>query len=69
MTELEHFTEPGMDLRKSRRAPLFGPGRTKKVAVYVLSASITVAMVSWIGVLSWSLLTMSQWLLALLREL
>jgi hypothetical protein len=69
MNDLEHLAGPGMDLRKPRRQILFGPGRTKKLAAYILSALITVAMVMWIGVLSWGLFTTSQWLLVLFRWL
>jgi hypothetical protein len=64
MNDLEHLAESGMELREPRRQSPFGLGRTKKLAAYFLAALITVAMVVWIGVLSWGLLTVSQWLLA-----
>jgi hypothetical protein len=64
MDDLEHLAQPGMELGEPRPRSPFGLGRTKKLAAYFLVALITVAMVVWIGVLSWGLLTVSRSLLA-----
>jgi hypothetical protein len=65
MNDLKNLAKSGMELREPRRQSLFGFGRTsRKLAAYLLAALITVAMAVWIVVLSWGLLTVSQWLLA-----
>jgi len=58
-----------MELREPQPQRLLGLGRTKKLAVYILSALIIMAMIVWIGVLSWGLLTVSQWLVARFNSL
>jgi hypothetical protein len=58
-----------MELREPHGHLLSEAGRTRKLAIYFLSALIVVAVVVWIGVLSWGLLTVSQWLLAKFHSL
>jgi hypothetical protein len=56
---------PDMELREPH-TPLLWNAR-QKPAVYFFSALIAVAVAVWIGVLSWGLLTVSQWLFRALR--
>lgn len=53
-----------MELHEPHGRLLSEAGWTRKLAIYFLSALIVVAVVVWIGVLSWGMLTLSQWLLA-----
>jgi hypothetical protein len=60
MNDPEQLAKPGMELR--RRPPPFGLGRP--LVTYSLATVITTAMVVWVAVLSWGLLTALRWLLA-----